>query len=180
MKYIALLRGINVGGNNRVDMKQLKQLFEKMGYESVTTYINSGNIVFGSNEGDEMKLALDIEQAIDADFGFAVRVIVVSEQVLKHIATKVPPSWTHDSTDKRCEVLFLWPEIDSEQVLAKIESTEVDTLVYYPGAVVWRMDRRDYNRSGMHKLIGSEVYKKSTTRNINTVRKLVELLDRAG
>lgn len=177
-QYVALLRGINVGGNNRVDMKQLKRLFEDLGYVNVRTYINSGNVVFAvEKEGkDRRQLSHVIEGAIEKRFGLAVKVVVTSARVITDLNSGVPDSWTHDSVEKRCEVLFLWSDIDSEDVLDLIYSTEVDELVYYPGAVVWRMNRKDYNKSGLHKLIGTEVYKKSTMRNINTVRKLADML----
>lgn len=177
MKYVALLRGINVGGNNKVDMKLLKACFEEAGYRSVGTYINSGNVLFESDLLESGQLSRDIEDAIEKRFGLAIKVVVLDEKRLRYVADRVPLEWTHDSLEKRCEVLFLWPDIDKESVLDDIFQTEVDTLVYYPGVVVWRMDRQDYSKSGLHKLIGSAVYKQSTIRNINTVRKLVQLLD---
>src|SRR5690606_33240990 len=137
MKYAALLRGINVGGNNRIEMKRLKKVFEELGFSSVATYINSGNVVFSSTQVDHQSLVVVIEQAITAEFGFAVKVVVVSEEVIQTLDDKVPAEWTHDSLRKRCDVLFLWPDIDQADIINRIFSTEVDELVYYPGAVVW-------------------------------------------
>ena len=64
MKYIALLRGINVGGNNKVEMKKLKDVFEALGFKNVSTYINSGNVIFETNETEMVKIVEKIEQAI--------------------------------------------------------------------------------------------------------------------
>ena len=65
MKYVALLRGINVGGNNRVPMAELKLCFEKMGFNNVVTYINSGNVIFESNQTDLVRIVEICESVIE-------------------------------------------------------------------------------------------------------------------
>lgn len=178
MVYVALLRGINVGGNNKVEMPRLKKIFESLGYSEVKTYINSGNVVFASSESDKNKLSTTIEQEIETEFGFTVKVVVVKREIIEHIVNQVPADWVTDSTNMRCDVLFLWPDIDGPEVVKLIKQTpEIDELVYFPGAVVWKFLRKDVNKSSMQKLIGTEVYKKSTARNINTVRKLAGMMD---
>ena len=92
MKYIALLRGINVGGNNKVSMKELKALFEAEGFEDVTTYINSGNVLFVSEQTDEVALAKRCEDIIEKKFGFPVRVAIITAEKLKE-ALAHAPSW---------------------------------------------------------------------------------------
>jgi uncharacterized protein (DUF1697 family) len=178
MMYVALLRGINVGGNNKVEMPRLRQAFESLGYGRVSTYINSGNVVFEASQSDIRSLSTAIESAVESRFGFTIKTLVVkSESVLK-IAAEVPADWVNDGAEMKCDVLFLWPEIDSPAVLDQLDHRPgIDELLYFPGAVVWRVLRKDYGKSGMNKLIGSEVYKKSTARNINTVRKLAQMID---
>jgi uncharacterized protein (DUF1697 family) len=74
-------------------------------------------------------------------------------------------------------VLFLWEAFDTKKSLGLIAQNEaVDTLKYVAGAIVWNVKRSDYKKSGMHKFIGSEIYKHMTARNVNTVRKLVEMM----
>ena len=85
---------------------------------------------------------------------------------------KIPKGWGND-TKQKTDVLFLFDEFDSKNTLKKIVTKkDVDTLIYIKGVIVWNVDRAHYNKSGMKKFIGTEVYKNMTARNVNTVRKL--------
>lgn len=176
-KYVALLRGINVGGNNKVEMKKLKAVFEALGFSDVATYINSGNIIFASPRKDASNFVAEIETALKKSFGFAVRVIVRDEKNIRAIEKAVPKEWSND-TKQRTDVLFLWDEYAKKSTLKLIViNQDIDTLTYAQGAIIWHIaDRKHYAKSGLHKFIGTEVYKHMTARNINTVRKLVALM----
>ena len=89
-RYVALLRGINVGGNNIVKMSELKACFEHIGYQNVHTYINSGNIIFESSETNSQKLTNTIEAALKEAFGFELRVVVCSLEQLRAIVQNAP------------------------------------------------------------------------------------------
>jgi len=174
--YVALLRGINVGGNKKVDMKLLKEVFEKLGYTNVRTYINSGNVLFDALSKPGEKEVAAIEKAIEKKFGFIVPTIVRSKADIAALLKKIPAKWTND-TEQKTDVLFLWDSHDSKKTLALIKTTPgVDTLLYAKGTITWHVDREHYAKSGMHKFIGTAVYKAITARNTNTVRKLAELL----
>lgn len=173
--YVALLRGINVGGNTKVEMKKLKAFFERMNFADVSTYINSGNVLFRTNH-PKSTLASRIEKFIEEDFGFPIRVVVRDQTQISEIAEKVPKNWTND-TEQKTDVIFLWDDVDSPKVLQEIVTNpKVDQLIYINGAVIWHIDRAHYNQSGMHKFIGTGIYKQMTARNINTVRKLRDLM----
>ncbi|MDD2917353.1 MAG: DUF1697 domain-containing protein, partial [Candidatus Gracilibacteria bacterium] len=75
-QYVALLRGINVGGNNRVEMSRLREVFTSLGFKHVTTYINSGNIIFEALENDTRKMTERIEKSLTEAFGFSLRVVL--------------------------------------------------------------------------------------------------------
>ena len=171
-RYVALLRGINVGGNKKVEMVKLKKAFEDMGYTEVTTYINSGNVLFTSKNA-----SFDgIEAFLKKVFKFDIAVIVRSAANIASVAKKIPKHWTNDSGQK-CDVIFLWDAYDKKSTLKLIETKEgIDELLYVPGAIIWHIDRANYAKSAMHKFIGTLVYKNMTARNANTVRKLVTLL----
>lgn len=174
--YVALLRGINVGGNKKVDMKKLKQMFETLGYKNVSTYINSGNVVFRSKRDDFSKLPKTLEKA----FGFPIEVVVRDGKNIQMLASKIPAAWTNDKK-QRTDVIFLWEGYDSKKSLQLVKvNPEVDELRYLPGAIVWHFDRAFYKQSKMHDFIGTELYKHMTARNINTVRKLAELVKAAN
>ncbi len=172
MTYIALLRGINVGRNKKVEMNKLKTVFEDLGFQNVSTYINSGNVIFDCPQTNVITLDSKIEKGIAKAFGFSVPVVIRTAQNIQDVAKAVPASWNNDS-DQKTDILFLWEKFDSKETINLIKiNPDVDELIYLPGAIVWHLDKKYYTKSGMHKFIGTEVYKNMTTRNINTVRKL--------
>jgi uncharacterized protein (DUF1697 family) len=169
MKYIALLRGINVGGNRRVEMKRLKALLESLGYENVSTYINSGNVIFESGE-KQREIGKEIASALKKEFGFDIGTLVKSEKQMKSIANAIPKDWQNDSKQKT-DVAYLFKEIDSEETIAKIPAKrEYIDIRYTEGAVYWNIDRKNYGKCQINKLIGYPIYKLMTVRNINTAR----------
>ena len=176
MKYVALLRGINVGGNNKVDMRQLKLVFEKLGHENVVTYINSGNIVFESTLNNESAIVTEIEKSIEKEFGISIRVIVRTKSNIDLVVSKIKATWQNDS-EQRTDILFLWDEVNDKKVLQNIVINKVDVVQYIDGAVIWHFLRKDYNESGMSVFVKNPLYKQVTVRNCNTVRKLKELLE---
>ena len=178
MIYVALLRGINVGGKNRVDMKELRAVFEDAGMTGVTTYINSGNVVFASRARNHAKLAARLEDAIAAHFGFSIKVLVRDLEGIRAAVEAIHPDWS-DGKAMKCDVMFLWPEADRPSVLDELMiKPGIDEVQYVPGAVVWKVDRDLVTRSGLMKLVGTPLYKQMTIRNCNTTRKLFELMMR--
>jgi len=177
MIYVALLRGINVGGNRTVSMKTLKAVFEAAGMSDVRTYINSGNVVFSSKLRSAKRIVPPLEKAIAAGFGFAVDVLIVGEAKLRSIVEAIPTKWTNDQT-MRCDVLFLWDDVDRRSVLEELPVREgIDTVRYTPGAIIWQLARKNINKSRMAKLAGTALYKRMTIRNCNTARKLLTLME---
>ncbi|MFP3358132.1 DUF1697 domain-containing protein [Planococcus sp. SIMBA_143] len=175
MIYAALLRGINVGGNNKINMKELKEAFEQAGMSSVKTYINSGNIIFEDARNKE-QVTFVSKQAIFEHFGLRIKVLVYSFDEYSRIAQAVPPEWANDERLKS-DVLFLWQQADDERVLEQLPlKQEIDRVQYVPGAILWSVDRTDVTKSGMAKIVGTKLYKLVTVRNVNTVRKIYNLM----
>lgn len=176
MVYVALLRGINVGGNNKVDMKLLKETFVQIGMESVITYINSGNVVFIDRERSKAEIALLLEQAILRDFNLTIKVLIRNIDDFESVMKILPQSWRNDDAMK-CDVLFLWEEIDKETLLAELKiKPNIDTVMYSPGAIIWSVDKRNVTKSGLIEIVGTALYKKMTVRNVNTARKIFEIM----
>lgn len=173
MNYVALLRGINVGGNNRIEMGRLRMVFENLGYTMVSTYINSGNVFFAYHNLDTFNLATQIEQVIYSEFNLDIPVVVRTRDQIAAIFSSLPKAWKNDQSTKT-DVLFLWDSIDSEEIINELKPTQADTLIYVPGAILWHLEREDYNKSALPKLIGSKMYKQITVRNCNTLRKIAE------
>ncbi|UUZ86292.1 DUF1697 domain-containing protein [Paenibacillus sp. P26] len=176
MVYTALLRGINVGGNNKVDMKILKKSFELAGMKNVVTYINSGNIIFTTSGHSKHDIAQILEEAILNTFGLQIKVLVLSLEDMKKVMSSLPESWTND--DKmRSDILFLWEDINDESVLDKLRfKPEIETVKYAPGAILWAIDKINVTKGSMTKLIGTKLYQQMTIRNVNTTRKIYELM----
>lgn len=176
MKYVALLRGINVGGNRKVDMKELKATFERAGMLEVLTYINSGNVIFRDDDSDPSELARLLESAIESSFGFPVKVILRDADNIRALVEALPDDWSN-GPDSKCDVMFLGDEVDGEDILGQLTiKPEIDDVRYVAGAVLWRVDRTNATRSGMMKLVGTQLYANMTVRNCNTARKLHSLM----
>jgi len=176
MIYVALLRGINVGGKNKIDMKQLKETFEQIGMKAVVTYINSGNVIFNDDQHTVPELTDLIETAIKKDFHFDIRVLIRSIRDLENTMKSLPESWKNDE-DMKCDILFPGEEFDRETVLDEMQVKPfIDTVIYTPGAILWSVARKDVTRSGIVKIVGSSLYKSMTVRNVNTFRKLYAIM----
>jgi len=174
--YVALLRGINVGGNAVVSMKDLKTCFERLGLQDVRTYINSGNIIFNDSRSDMPRLTRVIESGIKAHCKMDIRVVIKSQKDLAAICRKMPRDWVTDKV-MRTDVMFLWDEVDTPEMIAAIPvNPQVDRLLHVKGALIWNITREDYGKSKVPKMLGSRFYKNMTARNANTTRKLLELM----
>ena len=179
MTYVALLRGINVGGKASIQMARLKLTFENLGFDNVKTFINSGNVIFTSDKKDSAQLVTLIEKAVKTDFGLAVPVTLRNINQMDVLMKELPEDWLNDNQTK-CDVLFLWDEIDSPDALQFVQiKPEIEDLLYVPGALLWRIGREHINRGSMLKLVGTEPYKKMTIRNPNSVRKIYALMQAA-
>lgn len=176
MQYVALLRGINVGGNNKVDMKQLKGVFESVGMTSVRTYINSGNVLFQHDKEKDATLTVALERAIEREFGFHVSVLVKSEDEMRMAIEATPEEWHNDKTMK-CDVVFLWDGMSAQEARKELRARDgIDEVREVPGVIIWKVDRENATRNGLLKMAGTPLYKQVTVRNINTTRKLLELM----
>lgn len=173
--YVALLRGINVGGNSKVEMPRLKQVFEALGCKNVSTYINSGNVIFQDKQTPS-KLVPQIETAIAKEFGLNVRVVLRDLANIRTLCKEIPAGWTNDK-EQKTDVLFLWDEIDNADITEKIlVNPKIENALYIDGALVWNIGRENVTKGNGVKLIKTNLYQHMTARNINTVRKLQELM----
>ena len=144
--YAALLKGVNVGGRAKVDMRELKMQFERLGCADVRTYINSGNVIFR-----ERRKASTLTRALEEALGR--RVAVRSLAQMEALCARIPDDWTNDKEQK----------------------TDVGFLLDDEGEKLWHALRKDLGPRYVVDWGGADV----TVRNVNTVRKLTELM-RAG
>jgi uncharacterized protein (DUF1697 family) len=176
VRYVALLRGINVGGKSLIKMADLKTCVEALGLEDVSTYIASGNVLFASGERETAKLERKIEHAIEQRFRLPVKVVVLDRPSYGRIVGAVPASWQGDA-GLRANVAFVRRGTDARTVVRELDpDPAVEEVKAIKGAILWATKRDALNRSVMRKLIGGAAYKELTVRNVNTVLKLHELL----
>jgi uncharacterized protein (DUF1697 family) len=178
MRYVALLRGVNVGGANMISMAELKAAFVAAGMTAVRTYINSGNVVFSTDVVDRERLRESLREAIRERSGLDLDLQVRGADEFGAIVAAIPPYWTNDDSMK-CDVVFLQPDVDHQGILEELAPRPgIEDARYVPGAVIWRVDRKDATRSRLTRMMGTPLYTRVTVRNCNTARKLLELLSR--
>lgn len=174
MKYVMLLRGVNVGGQRRVEMARLKQLLASMGFSDVATYINSGNIVFASEKTPQES---DIGSAIKDEFGFEVPMLILTAKDITAIAKAIPEDWTSNHTNQKSDVLYLFDKVNSPEIIDRIRPRpEFEDVRYVDHAVLSHVARNYQTKSCLLKLMGTDLYKQMTIRNVITARKLAEMV----
>ena len=178
--FVALLRGVNVGGNNMISMSSLKESFADIGFTNVSTYINSGNIIFTAKETDARKLEQRIEQMLSKKYDLGSKVVVRSLAEMETLVKSLPSHWDGDGR-WRYNVMFLRHSIDSEKVLADLPfNSDVENVCYRPGTLLWSAQVSDLSRTNMQKLSSRKVFQDMTVRNLNTTRKLCELMKKVA
>jgi uncharacterized protein (DUF1697 family) len=175
MRYVALLRAINVGGNTMIKMAELKLSFEELGFENVATYINSGNLAFDTRKTAEARLAAKIEKAIEKNFGKLVPVMVREQRSIRDVLDRNPFEGEFES-HKEMHVLFMkneMPKDKQEQLLA--QQTDDERFVV-KGHEIYCYSRRGVADSLLGKgFIDKKLKVPITARNWRTVEKLMEL-----
>lgn len=176
-KYLALLRGINVGGKNIIRMSDLKTCFEAMGFLEVMTYIQSGNVLFTSNETDIAILTRDIENRLSQVFTYQSKIVVITQNQLEIAVKNSPENFGMAPDEYRYDVLFLKEPLSPVEAMQSIRLREgVDTA--HPGESVIYISRL-ISRAGqsyLNKVITLPIYQQMTIRNWNTTTKLYSLM----
>ena len=177
MKYVALLRGINVGGKNMIKMAELKECLSVAGLENVSTYIQSGNVLFESDETNKAILTDTVERTISDTFGLQVPAVVLSKDDFEQAVKGVPKGWLQNP-EWKYNYVFLKPPYDIDKVVVEIGTLkpEIESMTAGEGILYQAMSIKLFGRTTTGKLAGQPVYKLMTFRNHNTVTKLYELL----
>ncbi len=176
-RYVALLRGINVGGKNLVSMADLRDAFEEAGYGAVATYVQSGNVLF---ETDEPRTTLEghIEAMLEERFAIPTMVVVRSHAQLRRVIDKAPEGFGASPDTYHSDVAFLKPPLTSRQAMRVVEIRDgVDQA--WPGTSVVYFARLSARRtqSRMNRMMGTPEYKQMTIRSWATTTRLLALLD---
>jgi uncharacterized protein (DUF1697 family) len=175
MRFVALLRRINVGKSVQVSMKDLKSTFEINGFENVATYINSGNILFDSNKEIDL-ISKEVSNLLKNKYEQDIRTLILDKNKVITIANSIPGDWMNDDKQKT-DVAYLFNEINNENIIDNLPvKKEFMKLLYVDGALIWNVSRTEYNKSQLNKIISHKIYKSMTVRNVNTARYLASAL----
>lgn len=192
-KYVAFLRGINVGGHRKIRMAELRKSMEELGFKNVKTYIQSGNVIFDSDMKHWEAIAESIAEKIEADYGFDVPAIVFEKEEFRNYVNFNPFRETdsadnqkddsfefyeeEDEHERSVYFIFLSKEADIENQLQLSEVDTATTQYFLHERVLYLSLAEPYHQAKFtHKTVEKYLELKATARNLNTVEKLVELL----
>ena len=177
IRYALLVRGINVGGKNKVVMAQLRQELTELGLENVETYINSGNIFFDTNTA-RIQLVEDLKGFFERLYPFIQNFSLMSLEDYEKEFRNLPDWWNHEMARK--DVLFYTESLDVDQVIKKVNSLElVDEVLHFGKlAIFWgKLSEASYSKTAYHKhLLKMPFYGNITIRNANTFDKIGHFL----
>jgi uncharacterized protein (DUF1697 family) len=178
IKYIALLRGINVGGKNILPKKLLIQSFHDLGYHNIITYIQSGNILFRSKETDSDRHMENIEVILSNKFSIQTRSVVYTETQYKSIVNNAPDNWGKDE-NYRHRILFLLGNTSPKEIIKHlgIPHNDVETITMGSRVIYSSVSKAHLSKSVLRKFPTTPAYRQVTIRNQNTVYKINQLFE---
>ena len=180
-QYVALLRGINVGGKNLIKMTDLKSCFEALGFEDVNTYIQSGNVLFSADKSDQAKLTKRIEEALSKTFNYKSRVVIRSRKQLKDIVAHAPKGFGSDPATYRYDVIFLKNPLTATKAMKSVTTKEgIDQAFAGKGVLYFSRLISKASQSHLTRIIALPVYQSMTIRNWNTTTKLINMMEAVG
>jgi uncharacterized protein (DUF1697 family) len=177
--YLALLRGINVGGKNKVPMATLKKILEALGFSDVSTYIASGNVILKSDKSAEavrtqFKAALTENFKLDDEL---IKVLVLTPAYLASVIRNKPKGFGDEPDKYHSDVIFLI-DVEVAQVMPVFNPREgVDQVWAGDGVVYSQRLSAERTKSRLNKIMSVPAYKSMTIRNWNTTTKLLELIN---
>ena len=176
-RYALLVRGINVGGKNKVIMAQLRQELTELGLEKVETYINSGNIFFTSTD-PKARLVEELETFFAVNYPFIQSFSLLSQEDYEEELKNLPAWWSEDLARK--DVLFYTEGLDVDQVIEKVNSLELEDEVVHFGklGIFWgKYSEESYYETAYHKyLLKMPFYRQITIRNAKTFDKIGQMI----
>jgi uncharacterized protein (DUF1697 family) len=177
-RFLALLRGINVGGKNVIAKDDLRQCFEDLGFTSVRTYIQSGNILFRSETSSVKELTAAVEAGLSDRFSYEAQVVILPQRKYKSAVAAAPDGWGTDDKQKH-NAMFTLSSTTPKKVLAQlpVPKTGIETVTTGPGVIFWSASKSHLTKTTMLKLAKETAYQQMTVRNHNTVFKLLELFE---
>ena len=177
MRYIAFLRGINVGGKNIIKMEKLKSDFETLGFKNVKTFIQSGNVLFDSGGKDSSALEKKIEKGLLNEYNSEIKTMVRTTAEIRELVERNPFANITPDESVKFYVCFSSEEIESQPKLPVVSEKEACEIIEINGKEIFVVSRRmkDGRYGFPNSFIEKKLTKFSTARNWNTIRKMIGL-----
>ena len=175
-RYIALLRGINISGKNKISMSELKTGLAELGFAEIATYLNSGNVIFSSATDDKNILSDKIKSMIKERFELEIPVFIILQEELEELLKNAPDWWGEDKKEIYDNIIFMMSPLSYEKLYDEIGSpkAEYEKVHPYKNVVFWSFSRKDYQKTNWwSKTASAKVREKITIRTANTIRKIV-------
>ncbi len=177
-RYVALLRGINVGGKNPIKMADLTSCFEEHGFEGVATYIQTGNVVFTARDSSASELTDRIERMLAARFGYEASVVLRSRTQMRVIVQRPPEGFGADPARYRYDVIFLKSPLTASTALRSVLTKEgVDRAWAGTGVLYFSRLTHLAAQSLLSRIVSLPIYRSMTIRNWNTTTRIAQMLD---
>ena len=177
--YVILMRGINVGGKNKVSMAGLKKCLEELGFSNVSTYIASGNVILESDKHpDEIKT--QIEEVLPESFKLddeLIKVLVLTHKQLQAVFNKKPKGFGEQPEKYHSDAIFLMGITPEEALPAFAPREGVDRIWPGDGVIYSQRLSAQRTKSRLGKIVATPAYKSMTIRSWNTTTKLLKLLE---
>ena len=178
-RYVALLRGINISGKNKVPMAELKKCFEALDFMDVKTCLNSDNVIFSGVDADVVELTDRIERMIQSQFNLHIPVFAILREDLVDILQHAPDWWGTADKEIYDNLIFIMPPANFQDVYDEIGEPKegLEKIQQYKAAVFWSFSRKNYQKTNWWtKTASANIGSKLTIRTANTVRKIVRIV----
>ena len=180
IKYIALLRGINISGKNKISMTELKKEFKQLGYKEIITYLNSGNIIFNSNITNKDTIKNNIQLMIKSKFSLDIPIFIITSQELEELLNNNPNWWGKNDKETYDNIIFIIPPTTYNDVISVIGSpNEHEKIKEYNNNIFWSYSLKNYRKTNWwSKTASTSISKNITIRTANTMKKILEICKR--
>jgi uncharacterized protein (DUF1697 family) len=176
--YVTLLRGINVGGRNLIKMPALKACFEANGFENVSTYIQSGNVVFEAPDRRSLQLTRRIEEMLAEAFDSVPAVVVRNREQMQAIVARAPKGFGAEPKKYRYDVIFLKEPLTAKVAIKSVPTKPgVDEAHAGTGVLYFSRLTSKATQSRLSRIVSSPIYPSVTIRNWNTTTKLLGMME---
>jgi len=175
--YLALLRGINVGGKNVIRMADLRGCFEAEGFRDVVTYIQSGNVIFRAAGSTPGALTIQIEEMLASAFDYQAKVMLRSRHQMAAVVAGAPAGFGSQPDRHRYDVIFLRDTLAAQDAMGEVRVRPgVDEAWAGEGVLYFSRLISQASRSYLSRLVSMPVYQEMTIRNWNTTTRLLQLM----